>query len=81
MRIENVVPAATTTRPLYKMEHTKTANGESYTRVQAGTELVRYRADVIMDSIEQMARRAAGNKSGKCVDGAIVVTVIERRRL
>lgn len=36
-----------------------------------------YRVEMDRDRLDAMARRAAKSKTGRCVDGALVVTVVE----
>jgi hypothetical protein len=81
MKIKTVVPLATTTRPRYKMERTGTPEYATMTRVVVGHEEVTYRADLNLDELDGMAKRAAANRSGKCKDGALVVVVVNRRAI
>jgi hypothetical protein len=46
-----------------------------------GREVYTWRADVNLTDLEAMAARAAHNKTGKCRDGALVVTIVSRRPL
>lgn len=49
--------------------------------VDDGQEEVRYRVEVDTKILANMGCRAAKNKSGKCVDGPVVVTVLSRKRV
>ncbi len=49
--------------------------------VDDGQEEVRYRVEVDPKMLADMGCRAARNKSGKCVDGALMVTVLSRKRV
>lgn len=67
---------------MYRMQKGKTASGgETYTRVDDGTEEIIYCTEINLSALETLAQRAARNKSGKAVDGPLTVYVTGRRRI
>jgi hypothetical protein len=72
-------------RKLYRMEK-KEGVGQygpwvTHTSVEAGREEVIFETSIDLGMLEDMGRKAAGNRSQKCRDGALTVRVLSRRRL
>lgn len=58
-----------------------TGPGQGFTTIPDGKEEVWFSTSIYPDQLQEMARKAAANKSGICRDGALEVRVISRNRL
>ncbi len=68
-----------TTRQLYKQQ--PSVSGKGTISVRDGDEEIFFQTSLDWDELNEMARKAAGNKSEKSHDGPVIVKVVERRRL
>lgn len=58
-----------------------TGPGQGFTTVPDGKEEVWFSTSVDTAQLQEMARKAAANRSGVCRDGALEVRVLSRNRL
>jgi hypothetical protein len=65
-------------RALYKPDPTNTVN--RYLQVPAGHETIRYAVDIDFTQLDEMARKAASNKSQQSHDGPVTVRVVSRTK-
>jgi hypothetical protein len=68
-----------TKRAVYKSDPDKT-NTNRYLQVYAGQETICYAVDIDFAMLDELARKAASNKSQKSHDGPVTVRIIARKK-
>jgi hypothetical protein len=76
-KYHTVYPKTRTTRELRKRVPLPTG----FTTVQDGTEELFYVTSINFEALHEMARSAAGNKSGICNDGPLRVEIVKRSKI
>lgn len=80
--MHTVVRVATTTRKLYRREVINDQPGVMGTRsLPDGQEEIRYEASLNLAALDEMARKAAGNRRQRSIDGPLTVKVVSRKKL
>lgn len=80
MQTHILIKNSRTVRHLYKRVPLA-GGGEGFTTEGDGREEISYETRIDYRVLDDMARRAAASKGGKCTSGPLIVRVIERRRL
>jgi hypothetical protein len=76
-----IYPRNRTTRKLYRREPITEPGTRGYRSLPDGEEEIHYEVSMNIDALHSLARKAAGNKSQRCVDGPLTVRVLERKRI
>ena len=79
--ITTIYPRNRTSRRLYRREPINEPGTSGYRSLPDGEEEIIYEVTMDIEALHSLGRKAAGNKSQRCVDGPLAVRVLERKRI